>query len=151
MAGESRLANPSIRVMEVDIVAKNANVLHEKSLTVGQKAADRLASFGGSWPFIGLFALFLTVWILLNSAAPIFHWDGYPFILLNLLLSCLAAIQAPVILMSANRQAQKDRIKSELDYDVNTKAERHIEHVEGELDEIKAMLHQLCPKPESGA
>jgi uncharacterized membrane protein len=90
-------------------------------LTLGQRVADGIAEFGGSWTFLGLFAAFLLGWILLNTKqGP--DWDPYPFILLNLLLSCLAAIQAPVIMMSQNRQASKDRQAAERDYEVNLKS-----------------------------
>ncbi len=104
-----------------------------KKLTIGQKAADKLTSFAGSWTFIILFFIFLFIWMLVNVLMVINKWDPYPFILLNLILSCLAAIQAPIILMSQNRQAQRDRVRAEYDYQVNKKAEK-------EIQEIKKLL-----------
>jgi len=95
----------------------------DESATFGEKISDKLASFGGYWLFIGIFSFVLFTWIIINSKLATKAPDPYPFILLNLILSCLAAIQAPVILMSSNRQAQKDRIKFEQDHDVNLKAE----------------------------
>lgn len=96
----------------------------------GSRAADRLAKYAGSWTFIIGFMIFLIIWMILNTAMIFLgEWDPYPFILLNLVLSCLAALQAPVILMSQNRQTEKDRRKAEYDYKVNRKAERGIEEI----------------------
>lgn len=95
----------------------------------GERAADSLAKGAGSWYFIIGFLVFLGIWMAVNVYAWVGEWDPYPFILLNLVLSCLAALQAPVILMSQNRQAQKDRMKMEYDYKVNRKAERMIEEI----------------------
>jgi uncharacterized membrane protein len=107
-------------------------------LTLGQRVADGIAEFGGSWAFLGLFAAFLLGWILLNTKqGP--DWDPYPFILLNLLLSCLAAIQAPVIMMSQNRQATKDRQAAERDYEVNLKSEMELMSLHAKLDEAREM------------
>jgi len=98
--------------------------------TFGQRAADWIAKWAGSWTFILSFLVILVLWMVLNTSMLLFGvWDVYPFILLNLVLSTLAALQAPVILMSQNRQAQKDRIKAEYDYRVNRKAERYIEEI----------------------
>jgi uncharacterized membrane protein len=92
--------------------------------TLGQRLADRIASFGGSWPFIGMFGVAMGAWILINSAAVLRQpFDPYPYILLNLMLSCLAALQAPVIMMSQNRQEQRDRAQADHDYQINLKAE----------------------------
>jgi uncharacterized membrane protein len=106
-------------------VSRNPNEVIEERETLGERVADAVAKFGGSWTFIFTFAAILAIWALLNTmllpAGD--HWDPYPFILLNLFLSMLAAIQAPVIMMSQNRQDAKDRIRSELDYQVNLKAE----------------------------
>ncbi len=109
--------------------------------TFGQKSADKLTQIAGSWAFILVFFVFLVAWMTIN-AIWLSHrsWDPYPFILLNLLLSCLAAIQAPIILMSQNRQAQKDRQRAEYDYAVNRKAEREIEIIQGQLDRIEKKL-----------
>ncbi|HYS52496.1 MAG TPA: DUF1003 domain-containing protein [Thermoanaerobaculia bacterium] len=103
------------------------NVLEEEQehLTLGQRVADRVASFGGSWPFIILFTAIMMVWIGINIAR-IANYDPYPFILLNLVLSTLAAVQAPIIMMSQNRQSSKDKLLAENDYQVNLKAEMEI-------------------------
>jgi uncharacterized membrane protein len=107
----------------------------EEDLTIGQKVADKVASFGGSWAFILSFFLFILVWIVSNFWLLTNQgFDPYPFILLNLLLSCLAAIQAPVIMMSQNRKEQKDRLRSEYDYKINLKAELEIQGIHQKLD-----------------
>jgi uncharacterized membrane protein len=106
-------------------------------LSYGQKLADKVASFGGSWKFIIIFGAFLTVWMILNSillAAKIF--DPYPFILLNLILSCIAALQAPVIMMSQNRQEEKDRERAKNDYMINLKSELEIRLLHDKLDHL---------------
>ena len=108
--------------------------------TVGQRAADAVASFGGSWLFVGLFGATLAGWIVVNTALLAWRgqtFDPYPFILLNLVLSMLAAIQAPVILMSQNRQGQKDRLHAEHDYEVNLKAELEIMLLHQKLDDLR--------------
>jgi uncharacterized membrane protein len=101
------------------------------TLTFGQRAADKLTKWAGSWFFIISFTVFLLLWILLNTSWLVFGmtWDEKPFILLNLILSCLAALQAPIILMSQNRQSQKDRQRAEYDYAVNRKAEREVQQI----------------------
>jgi uncharacterized membrane protein len=104
--------------------------------TLGARAADRIASFGGSWTFLGLFGAVLFGWILLNVGRPQ-PFDPYPFILLNLVLSCVAAVQAPVILMSQNRQSEKDRLRAAADYEVNLKAEIEILALHEKLDELR--------------
>ncbi len=111
-------------------------------LTFSQKAADIVTRFAGSWFFIFLLGLFLLIWMTINTTWLIFGktWDPYPFILLNLCLSCLAAVQAPIILMSQNRAADRDRIKAERDYIVNRKAEKEIEEIQQELRSIKNLL-----------
>ena len=106
--------------------------------TFGQRAADKLAKWAGSWTFILSFLAFLALWMVVNVYAWINTWDPYPFILLNLVLSCVAALQAPVILMSQNRQSQKDRIKAEYDYRVNRRAERGIEKILKKLSHIQS-------------
>ena len=105
--------------------------------TFGQRAADGIAKWAGSWVFIISFLILLGLWMMVNVYAWINTWDPYPFILLNLVLSCIAALQAPVILMSQNRQSQKDRTKAEYDYRVNRKAERNIEKILARLNELK--------------
>ncbi len=109
-------------------------------LSLGQRAADVIASFGGSWTFIAFFFIFLFGWMTLNAVILIRGYDPYPFILLNLILSMLAAIQAPIILMAQNRQAERDRIHAHYDYSVNRKAEREIQNMQKDLDELKEML-----------
>ena len=108
--------------------------------TFGQKAADNLTRIAGSWGFIISFLVFLILWMMVNVYAWINTWDPYPFILLNLVLSCLAAIQAPIILMSQNREAQKDRQRAEYDYAVNRKAEREITEIKKQLNRIEKHL-----------
>ncbi|MFA6511992.1 MAG: DUF1003 domain-containing protein [Patescibacteria group bacterium] len=111
--------------------------------TLGQRMADNLASYAGSWGFIILFFVVILLWIILNAVLLATKpWDPYPFILLNLALSLLAAIQAPVILMSQNRAAQRDRKKAELDLAVDRKAEKKIEEIQSELQEIKKLLQK---------
>lgn len=109
--------------------------------TFGDRVADRLAEIGGSWTFILAFGAVLLVWIAFNSTALFFQpFDPYPYILLNLVLSCLAALQAPVIMMSQNRQEKKDRQRAEADYKTNLKAELEIRHLHIKLDEL--ITHQ---------
>ena len=112
-------------------------------LSIGQKAADKLSEYAGSWYFILGFGVFLLIWMSLNVFAWINHWDPYPFILLNLVLSCVAALQAPIILMAQNRQAERDRIDAQYDHAVNRKAERENRHMMKELDSIKRILSEL--------
>jgi len=118
-------------------VSKNVVVLHEERLTFGERVSDRLAEVAGSWSFIFAFGLTLGIWILVNTVAYIHHWDKYPYILLNLLLSMLAAIQAPVIMMSQHRQEDRDRLRAEHDYEVNLKAEIEIQQLNEKLDELR--------------
>lgn len=115
-------------------------------LTFGQKAADALTSGAGSWTFLIGLSVFLGLWILFNAVSPTRRWDPHPFILLNLMLSFLAAYQAPVILMSQKRNEDRDRAKSERDHAVNRHAEREIVDMQTDLDEIKAMLRRLDRK-----
>jgi uncharacterized membrane protein len=117
-------------------VVKDVNKEFVEQLTLGQRVADRVASFGGSWPFIVLFLTGMLVWMLINkgSAQP---FDPYPFILLNLVLSCLAALQAPVIMMSQNRQTMKDRLEARHDYEVNLKAEMEVMGLHTKLDQLR--------------
>jgi uncharacterized membrane protein len=120
-----------------DLLSSNINLEFEEKLEFGEKLADKIAEFGGSWKFIILFAAVLIVWIGINSAILLWKpFDPYPFILLNLILSCLAAIQAPVIMMSQNRQESKDRLRSEYDYQVNLKAELEIRHLHEKIDHL---------------
>ncbi len=115
--------------------------LFRQKWSLGQRAADIIAGFGGSWNFISLLFVFLLLWIGLNSWLLIARpYDPYPYILLNLVLSTLAAIQAPVILMAQNRQTERDRVQAKYDYQINRKAEREIQSIKVELGEIKVMV-----------
>jgi uncharacterized membrane protein len=113
-----------------------------KGRTLGERLADRIAAFGGSWTFLLCFFGFLMLWIAVNSVALFWHpVDPYPFILLNLILSCLAAVQAPIIMMSQNRQEAKDRLRSRHDYQVNLKAELEIRQLHEKIDHL--LQHQF--------
>ena len=119
------------------------NDIADHDMTVGQRVADAVARFGGSWTFIIWFGVFLVIWAGVNTA-----WiltsppDPYPYTFLNLILSCLAALQAPVIMMSQNRQTAKDRLQADQDYQVNLKAEFAIQQLHRKLDEMRASLIQ---------
>ena len=124
-----------------ETLSSNGEAEFEKEVTLGGKMADKLASFGGSWTFLIIFASILLIWIALNSFLLLRRpFDPYPFILLNLVLSCLAAIQAPVIMMSQNRQESKDRLRSQHDYRVNLKAELEIRQLHDKIDHL--LSHQ---------
>ena len=118
-------------------VARDVNESFEDRLTFGQRLADRVAAFGGSWTFISAFGIFLAVWTVLNLTLGREAFDPYPFIFLNLMLSMLAAIQAPIIMMSQNRQSQKDRLDAANDYQVNLKAEIEILALHEKLDDLR--------------
>ncbi len=105
--------------------------------TLGGRLADKVARFGGSWPFIGAFLLLLVIWCVINITLGAKAFDAYPFIFLNLVLSMLAAIQAPIIMMSQNRQSEKDRLAATDDYEVNLKAELEIMALHDKLDQIR--------------
>jgi uncharacterized membrane protein len=123
-------------------ISHDTNLEFEKKLTFGQRLADKVAAFGGSWTFIIIFALILLSWVLLNSfilARRGDSFDVYPYILLNLFLSMLAAVQAPLILMSQNRQGVKDRLDAAHDYEVNLKAELEILSLHEKIDELREM------------
>jgi len=127
--------------------AKNPNVVIEEKETAGERIADKVASFGGSWTFIILFGMVLVTYASANIVLKGRAWDPYPFILLNLFLSMLASIQAPVIMMSQNRQDKKDRLRSELDFDVNVRAEseiqtlsRRIKDLHDKLDDVDELM-----------
>jgi uncharacterized membrane protein len=118
-------------------VAKNVNEEEEEMMTFGERLADRVAAFGGSWTFIIFFGFILLSWVALNTIA--LHdrgFDPYPYILLNLFLSMIASLQAPVIMMSQNRQGSKDRLKADLDYEVNLKAELEVAQLHNKVDKI---------------
>jgi uncharacterized membrane protein len=129
-------------------VSRNVNIEAEEQLTFGQRVADKVAAFGGSWTFIITFGVALATWVAINTVA--LHdkgFDPYPYILLNLFLSMLAALQAPVIMMSQNRQATKDRLKSDLDYEVNLKAELEIAQLHRKLDAVTERVAAMGAKP----
>ena len=113
--------------------------------TLGQKAADWLTEWAGSWYFITLFLALLVLWMVVNTSWILFGktWDPYPFILLNLALSCLAAIQAPIILMSQNRELERDRTSARMDHYINRKAEHEVEDMQKDLEEIKNLIKSL--------
>jgi uncharacterized membrane protein len=118
-------------------VARDTNKEFSQQLTLGERVADQVARFGGSWPFIWSFLALMAVWMLLNEES-VQPFDPYPFILLNLVLSCLAALQAPIIMMSQNRQAVRDRLEAKNDYEVNLKAELEILALHEKVDRLHA-------------
>jgi uncharacterized membrane protein len=121
-------------------ISRNVAQDLSQQMTFGQRLADKVAAFGGSWTFISIFAVVLVIWVLLNSFILITYrkpFDPYPYILLNLFLSMLAAIQAPIILMSQNRQAYKDRLSAEHDYEVNLKSELEIMALHEKIDLLR--------------
>lgn len=127
------------RIVRRLAVSHNLNVMYEDAATPGQRLADHVAAVGGSWGFIIGFAIVIALWALLNTVILASHaFDPYPFIFLNLVLSLLAAIQAPVIMMSQNRQASRDRLAANHDYEVNLKAEIEIAALHEKLDRIRS-------------
>ena len=124
-------------IKDQEILSRNINPEFDQVLTIGQRLADKVADFGGSWRFIIIFFLMMIIWLGINTAVLLKRpFDPYPFILLNLILSCLAAIQAPIIMMSQNRQEAKDRLRAEHDYQVNLKAEIEIRQLHIKLDQL---------------
>ena len=124
-------------MQEHELISEHVDREFETNLTFGERVADKIASFGGSWTFIISFGGFLAAWIAVNTVILATRPpDPYPFILLNLILSALASIQAPVIMMSQNRQEAKDRVRSEHDYKVNLKAELEIRHLHEKMDHL---------------
>jgi len=143
-SGVTRLSEREQRVIlhiaKRSHIARNVNSVLEEQQTLGERLADRVAQFGGSWTFIMIFTGVLTAWIVLNSVALVRlggDFDPFPYIFLNLILSMVAALQAPVILMSQNRQAARDRLAASLDYEVNLKAEVEIMALHDKLDRIR--------------
>ncbi len=124
--------------------ARNPNEVIEQETTLGERIADRVAAFGGSWKFINAFLVVLVIYSAVNIYLGSKAWDPYPFILLNLFLSMLAALQAPVIMMSQNRQDQKDRLRSELDFDVNRRAETEIQGLSRKLNLIADKIDDMA-------
>lgn len=128
------------RILQRSHVARNTNTEFDDQLTVGQRMADRVAAFGGSWTFISIFGIILLAWVVLNSfilAKRNAAFDPYPYILLNLFLSMMASVQAPIIMMSQNRQAAKDRLDAAHDYEINLKAELEIASLHAKMDELR--------------
>ncbi len=124
-----------------EILATHTDQEFETQLSFGQRLSDRFARFGGSWKFIIIFAVIIVVWVLINTIVFLLKpFDPYPFILLNLILSCLAALQAPIIMMSQNRQEEKDRLRAMHDYQINLKAELEIRQLHQKLDHL--LSHQ---------
>jgi uncharacterized membrane protein len=124
-----------------ETLSKDVESELQQKLTIGERLADQIADFGGSWTFIISFGTFILVWVLINTVVLLVRpFDPYPFILLNLFLSCLAAVQAPIIMMSQNRQEARDRLRSENDYRVNLKAELEIRHLHEKIDHL--LQHQ---------
>jgi uncharacterized membrane protein/uncharacterized membrane protein YeaQ/YmgE (transglycosylase-associated protein family) len=115
---------------------RDLNASFEEQMTFGDRIADQVARFGGSWTFIGVFVLGMLVWMILNTEMKR-GWDPYPFILLNLCLSCVAAMQAPIIMMSQNRQAAKDRLMATNDYEVTLRSEMQIQSLRAHFDELR--------------
>jgi uncharacterized membrane protein len=122
---------------EHELLSTDVNAEFDRKLTFGERMADSVAEHAGSWSFIGIFMAVLFIWICINTIVLIHRpFDPYPFILLNLILSCIAAIQAPIIMMSQNRQEARDRLRSEHDYRVNLKAELEIRHLHEKMDHL---------------
>ncbi len=124
-------------LQEHEILSRNVDDEFERELTVGERLSDRIATFGGSWRFIIIFGAVLVAWMAVNSVALLIRpFDPFPFILLNLVLSCLAAIQAPIIMMSQNRTEDRDRMRARHDYQINLKAELEIRHLHEKMDHL---------------
>lgn len=130
-------------------VSENTDKQTKKSYTIGQRAADKIAKFAGSWAFIFSFVGVLVTWMVLNIVMASGAFDPYPFILLNLVLSCVAAVQAPLIMMSQNRQEEKDRRRAENDYKVNLKTEIMIEDLHDKMNKILEIQEEILKKIDS--
>ncbi|MCX6021871.1 MAG: DUF1003 domain-containing protein [Chloroflexi bacterium] len=142
---ELALLRPAFPPSRAEI--RNLNEEHQRQLTAGQRLADGVANGMGSWRFIIVQTCLLALWILFNVVASLSHWDAYPFILLNLIMSFQAAFAAPIIMMSQNRQVQKDRLAAEHDYQINITAENEIKailkHLEYQDELILQILHRM--------
>ena len=137
-------------VTERRLISRTQQEEYESEIeTFGARAADAIASFGGSWTFIGLFVAVLAGWVVLNSWMLAKPFDPFPYILLNLMLSMVAALQAPVILMSQNRQAEKDRERADDDFEVNLKAELEIYELHEKIDRLTKLVENLQSRPAS--
>lgn len=121
----------------------NVNEVADEKLTIGQRIADKVAATVGSWPFIIIQSIILAIWLILNTLAFIHGWDPYPFILLNLMLSFQAAYAAPFVMMSQNRQSEKDRLTAQNDYQTDCKGEEEIRHIMEHLDHQDALILQI--------
>jgi len=135
-----------IHMLVQNTVSKDVNHSHNESLSFGDKISDRIAEVAGSWTFIITFCTVLIVWMVLNTVILLNPYDPAPFILLNLVLSCIAALQAPVIMMSQNRQEKKDRLRAENDYKVNLKSEIIIEDLHQKLDKLINNQEQILSR-----
>ena len=128
-------------IKDQEFLSHSLEEVSDKDLTLGQRLADKVATFGGSWSFIISFFGFMFLWVIANVFFLVVKsFDPYPFILLNLILSCLASIQAPIIMMSQNRQEEKDRLRNLHDYQINLKAELEIRLLDEKMDHL--MIHQ---------
>jgi len=119
---------------------KHPHPVYKAKLTFGQRASDELTSFCGSWYFIISILVVMAIWMVVNVMMMAYKWDPYPFILLNFVLSCLAALQAPIILMSQNREVERDRINAKYDYTINRQSKKGIDDIRKELVHIKKIL-----------
>lgn len=138
------------RIAARTAITSNFNERYDQQLSFGEKVADRVAAFGGSWSFIILFSAVIVLWVAANIWLLSRPADPYPFVFLNLILSMVAAIQAPVIMMSQNRQAAKDRLEAAHDYEVNLKAELEILSLHEKIDDIRArQLEDICLRLEA--
>lgn len=147
----SRLKFPQIYNLSKSLIVRNVNEMFDDQMTFGQRAADWVASFMGAWPFIIGQTIVLIIWVILNVTAVVNHWDPYPFILMNLVLSLQAAFTAPIIMMSQNRQSEKDRLDAHMDYLVNQRTEEAVQQIMEQLAAqnealiaIHDMLNQLA-------
>jgi len=131
------------------MASKTWHEQHQEGSTAGQRVADATARTLGSWPFIIGQTVFVAAWIALNLLAWLRHWDPYPFILLNLMFSVQAAYAGPVIMMSQNRQAERDRFQAQADYDTNVKAELEIAHMQEQIDRMEKKLDRLTELAEA--
>jgi len=127
-------------MIEGELISENIDKTVDEKLTLGQRLSDKIASLGGSWTFIIIFFLFLAAWVAFNLYSITRPFDPFPFVLLNRILSCIAAMQAPVIMISQNRKEEKDRERSKHDYQVNLKAELEIRMIHEKIDHL--ILHQ---------
>jgi uncharacterized membrane protein len=151
MADDAAEEEDLIHLLVEHKVSKNVQPRSRESLTLGERVADRVAKTAGSWAFIFSFCGLLAIWIVSNAILLTKPFDPYPFILLNLFLSCIAALQAPVIMMSQNRQEEKDRIRAENDYRVNLKSEIIIEDLHEKLDRLIANQEKIMASIQVGS